>query len=74
MTPRVFLLFPQEKDKKEDDANEFVSAVCWRTVRDPLRSLVTDARELKKNSRGWRQQCRQNIKTNYTRQKVHVNI
>ena len=22
----------KEKDKKEDDANEFVSAVCWRTV------------------------------------------
>ena len=71
MTPRVFLLFPQEKDKKEDDANEFVSAVCWRTVRDLWCSLVTDT---KKNSRGWRQQRRQNIKTNYTRQNVHVNI
>ena len=71
---QVFLLFPQEKDKKEDDANEFVSAVCWRTVRDLWCSLVTDTRELMKNSRGWWQQRRQNIKTNYTRQKVHVNI
>ena len=71
---KVFLLFPQEKDKKEDDANEFVSAVCWRTVRDLWCSLVTDTRELMKNHRGWRQQRRQNIKTNYTRQKVHVNI
>ena len=31
-----FGLILQEKDKKEDDANEFVSAVCWRTVSKTL--------------------------------------
>ena len=31
-------------------------------------------RELKKNSRGRRRQRRQNNKTNYTRQKAHVNM
>ena len=25
-------ILSQERDKKEDEANEFVSAVCWRPV------------------------------------------
>ena len=32
------------------------------------------SRELKRNSRGWRRQRRQNNKTNYTRRKAHVNM
>lgn len=28
-----------DKDKKEDDTNEFVSAVCWRALPDGVRFL-----------------------------------
>ena len=31
-------------------------------------------KKFKQNSRGWRQQHQQNIKTNYRRQKAHVNM
>ena len=36
--------------------------------------LGQNNRDLKKNSRGWWRQRRQNNKTNYTRQKAHVNM
>ena len=36
--------------------------------------LPTETRDLKKYSRGRRRQRRQNNKTNYTRQKAHVNM
>lgn len=28
-----------DKDKKEDDTNEFVSAVCWRALPDGVRFI-----------------------------------
>lgn len=30
-----------DKDKKEDDTNEFVSAVCWRALPDGVRFILT---------------------------------
>ena len=39
-----------------------------------LQYANVNIRELKQNRQGQRWKCRQNYKTNYSRQKVHVNM